>query len=510
MPAISLSSSDVDALVEDLAKFAHDPLAFTLWAFPWGEKESFLADIAGPSPWQAQILSDLRDRLINPAQAIRLATKGGKGGGKSALLAWIILWAFSTCKETRGRVTANTRTQLETITWAEVGKWFNAFIAKDLFEITATALYPKEKQFEKTWRVDATPWSKENPDAFRGLHNYGKRIIIVTDEASGIDDIIAEALDGAMTDTNTEIIWIAASNPSRKYGWFYECFAPGKRSAQWNTYTVDTTKIPFTNKLEIAQWAKAWGENSDYYRVNVLGEFPNVSSLQLIPSDAIADARIRVVNSYPHEPLIFGLDVARFGDNESVLVRRRGDDARTMPALRWRGLPLDQLADKVGAIIASDQPDAVFVDEGGVGGGVVDFLNRLGHRVTGINFGSPPGNYPDGTLVANKRAEMYVMLRNWLVRSGCIEDIDLLAEQLTATEYGFNKNDAILLEAKEAMRKRGVASPDWSDGLALTFALPVAKRTWRSGSSMKFEYDPFLPANEDKPRITRYSELLHG
>lgn len=508
-----LSEDQVDLLIAELAGFTNNPAGFVLWAFPWGEPDTALADIAGPSPWQQQILVDLGAGLISVEKAILLAVAGGKGGGKSAMLAWIILWAFSTFPETRGRVTANTRTQLETVTWAEVNKWFNLFIARELFEFTATALHAKEKRYEKTWRVDAMPWSKENPDAFRGLHNYGKRIIIVTDEASGIDDVIWNALDGTLTDTNTEIIWIAASNPSRNYGRFRECFPGGKHSSAWKTYRVDTRTIPFTNKAQIADWGKAWGEDSDYFKVNVLGEFPSVSSLQLIPTDVILEASARTPVSHPYEPLIFALDVARFGDNKSVLARRRGSDMKTMPRISWRGLSVVDLSSRVAALIASDCPDAVFVDEGGIGGGVVDVLRSLGHSVIGVNFGSKPSSNPGGTLVANKRAEMYVMLKDALVRDLAIEPDEEVFDQLVAIEFGFNRNDAVLLEGKEDMRKRGVPSPDDADAYALTFAYPVAKKF--SGAHVarqcEVEYDVLaFDSTKPAPVITRYDELING
>lgn len=511
MAAPILSEAQVELLIAELAGFTHDPYGFVFWAFPWGEAESVLEEISGPSPWQEEILRDLGASLISIDQAILRAVAGGKGGGKSALLAWIILWAFSTFPETRGRVTANTRTQLETVTWAEVNKWFNLFIARELFEFTATALHSREKRYEKTWRIDAMPWSKENPDAFRGLHNYGKRIIIVTDEASGIDDVIWSALDGTLTDTDTEIIWVAASNPSRNYGRFRECFPGGKHSAAWKTYRVDTRTIPFTNKKQIGDWAKAWGEDSDYFKVNVLGEFPSVSSLQLIPTDVILEAQARTPSSQPYEPLIFALDVARFGDNKSVLARRRGNDMKTMPRISWRGLSLVDLAARVSVLIATDQPDAVFIDEGGIGGGVVDILRSLGHSVIGVNFGSKPSGRPSGTLVANKRAEMYVSLRDWLGRQGAIELDDDIFDQLVALEFGFDRNDAILLESKEDMRKRGVPSPDDGDAYALTFAYPVAKKLGFAHASNQCQMD-YDQGDSEKapPRITRYAELIEG
>lgn len=505
-----LGSDTVDRLINELASFTKDPYGFVLWAFPWGEPNTSLADLAGPDPWQTKFLKDLGKRLVNPTKAIQMAIASGKGIGKSTLMAWLTLWAFSTAPETRGRVTANTKTQLETTTWTEVGKWFNYFIARELFELGATTLCAKEKRYKETWAVDAMPWSKDNPDAFRGMHNFGKRLFIGTDEASGIDDIIWEALDGCTTDANTEIIWIAISNPSRNYGRFRECFAGGKHAKAWQTRHIDARGVTFTNKEKIAEWQESWGADSDYFKVNVCGEFPSVSSLQLIPTDVVQRARICSVSSYPHDPLIFALDVARFGDNKSVLARRRGRDMRTMPRISWRGLSVVDLSARVGALIAEHSPDAVFIDEGGIGGGVVDVLRSLGHAIIGVNFGGKPGSMPKGTKVANKRAEMYVELRDWLVSGGAIEDDDELEEQIVQTEFGFNRDDAILLESKEDMRKRGIPSPDDTDAYVLTFAFPVAKRLpfARSIKECTMEYDVTGVVQTSVPRFTRYAEMM--
>jgi hypothetical protein len=286
----------------------------------------------------------------------------------------------------------------------------------------------------------------------------------------------------------------------------------------WKCYTIDATKIAFTNKKQLEGWITAWGRDSDYVKVNVFGEFPSASSLQLISTEIINEAKARTPQSFPHEPLIHALDVARFGDNKSVLVRRRGNDAKSLPRLQWRGLNVVDLANRVAVIYQSELPDALFVDEGGVGGGVVDVLRSLGVPVIGVNFGSKPGGRPAGSLVANKRAEMYVLLRDWLARSGAIEnDLDSgeennLAQQLIQIEYGFNARDEILLEDKESMRRRGIASPDDADALALTFAFPVIKRalTLARANECEMEYDVLENGSgPEKPRFTRYAEMMN-
>lgn len=492
-------------LLDDLASFTNDPVGFVFWAFPWGEPDSELFDQKGPYDWQISILQGIKDGLLTIEDAIRLATASGHGIGKSALVSWIILWAISTFEDTRGVVTANTETQLKTKTWAELGKWYRLFLGKQFFILTATALYSADAERERTWRIDMVPWSEKKPESFAGLHNAGKRIILIFDEASTIADVIWEVSEGALTDKATQIIWAVFGNPTRNQGRFKKCFTD--HAHRWKTQQIDSRTVPGTNTSQIAAWEADWGEDSDFFRVRVRGLFPNAASIQLISESAVATARGAAALAYVSDPLIFGLDVARFGDNESVLVRRTGRDARSRPPLRWRGLSVDQLGDRVASLIASESPDATFIDEGGVGGGVVDYIRRLGYDVIGVNFGASPGERPRGTLVANKRAEMWVRLSHWLTDGGAITDSEELGSQLLAVGYSFNKRQELQLESKEDMRSRGEESPDWGDAIALTFAHPVNKKARRQRET-KMDYDVQEWNTVVEPPIKRYAELL--
>jgi hypothetical protein len=462
-------------ILDELGACGGDPLRFVMFAFPWGEPHTQLADRAGPEPWQLAVLEDLRTGLLTPEQAIRVATVSGNGVGKSALVAWIILWAFSTFEDTRGVVTANTEGQLKTKTWAELGKWFYMFIGRAMFSLTATALFAKER--ERTWRVDMVPWSENNVAAFQGLHNEGKRLFMLFDEASGIADVIWEAADGCMTDANTERLWMVCGNPNHPIGRFRDCFPGGKQAWRWRSHKVDSRDVSFTDKAEFEAWAKAEGEDSDFFRVRVKGEFPRVGFNSFISPAVVAEARARDVMVHRDEPLILGVDVARFGDDASVVFFRKGRDARGMQPAVFRGLDTMQLAARVAEFAASYRPDGIFVDGGGVGGGVIDRLRQLRVHCIEVQFGAKPDRLQleaDASLCANKRAEIWSAMREWL-KGGAIPDDDQLDAELCAPMYGYNAQNAILLEAKEAMRKRGVPSPDMADALALTFAYPVSR-----------------------------------
>lgn len=497
-----------EELIELLASFENRPYDFVMTMFPWGEPGD-LVDRTGPESWQADVLRQMQARLSAGfsvsdslrwvGSAIQVAIKSGKNVGKTALLSWIIWWAFSTKVNTKGRATANTEKQLSNVLWSELAKWHRLFLAKQFFKMTATRLYSSDPTLEREWHFDAVPWSADNPDAWSGIHNQDGRLLMVFDEASGIDDSIWERADGATREANTQVIWIATSNPTKNFGRFYECF--NRFRELWMNFTVDSRQVSLTNHAAIDQAIRLWGEDDDYTKVSFLGEFPNSSMLQLIPVETIRAARTRECQSHTWEPLILSVDVARFGNNESVAGFRRGRDARTIPAQRRRGLSVIECGAWIAGLIVQYSPDAVFIDEGGVGGGVVDYTRHLGHRVIAVNFGSTPSTMPAGTLVANKRAEMYVLARDWLREGGCIEDSEELQDQLISIEYKFNNKSQILLASKEDMRMLGRPSPDWGDQLAMTFAYPVAKQSWRGANKLTMDYDPLaasaLPTSTD-------------
>jgi len=228
-----------------------DPLGFVRFVYPWDEGE--LKGHPGPRVWQADILGVIRDHLQNPDTRftpLLIAVASGHGIGKSAGIGQIMNWGMSTCEDCRIVVTANTDTQLRTKTWPEVKKWFRLAINSHWFEPTATAIYVKDPE-HKDWRADAIPWSENNTEAFAGLHNMGKRIIVIMDEASSVSDKIWEVIMGALTDADTEIIFIAYGNPTRATGRFRECFRKFKH--RWVTRQIDSRDVEGTNKVEVPQ-----------------------------------------------------------------------------------------------------------------------------------------------------------------------------------------------------------------------------------------------------------------
>lgn len=487
-------------LLEWLASTKGDPYAFAMGAFPWGEPGP-LAQFEGPNEWQTWVLCAIRDGLLDINTAIRIAVASGHGVGKSALVAMIILWAFTTYPDCRGVVTANTENQLKTKTWAELGKWFNLFIAGAHFQLTATALLSRDPTRERTWRIDAVPWSEKNTEAFAGLHNQGKRVLLVMDEASAIIDKIHEVAEGALTDANTEIIWLMFGNPTRNIGRFKEAFPGGQFAKMWLSRSVDSRTVPFTNHKLFQQWIESYGEDSDFVRIRVRGVFPRTGEMEFISAADVEAAMARDVTTAITDPLAIGCDVARYGANESVIAIRKGRDAASIPWHFFRGLSTVELAQRVVETAGALSADGIFIDGGGVGGGVVDNVRHAHLHCYDIQFGGrddvggwATGN--DGERYKNKRAAMWGAMRAWIRSGGALPNDPELKAQLIGPTYTFTIKNEIQLESKEDMMRRGVESPDRADALALTFAYPLAAHARAGGEhrqapAVAYEYDPF-------------------
>lgn len=468
------------ALAEELADLGGDPVEFVYWAFPWGEPGE-LANAQGPDEWQLWVLTSLRDGLLTVDEAIQLAVASGHGIGKSALVSWIILWALSTMVDARGVVTANTERQLKTKTWVELAKWFRLFIARDLFHFAKTSIYSRDPEHSETWRVDMIPWSENNAEAFAGLHNLGRRIFVIFDEASTIAEVIWETTEGALTDEGTEIIWCVFGNPTSNKGRFRQCFDGGQFAHRWKHRQIDSREVKISNKKQLQKWVDDYGEDHDFTRVRVRGIFPRTDATSFISYELALEATKRKLDDPAFGPLVLGVDVARYGDDRSVIYPRRGLDARSIPPRVFRNISTTQLVREVERAFHELHANAIFVDEGGVGGGVVDQLLEKGLPVFGVQFGARADGWSGrtrGEKYMNKRAEIWAELRAWLVRgiiSAGFEEDHSFVDELAGPTYTYNVRDEIVLERKEDMKRRGEASPDFSDALACTFAFPFTE-----------------------------------
>lgn len=488
---INLTAEEYDALIDYLAYCKHDPLKFVMLSFPWGEKGTPLENKTGPEKWQVEVMQEISAGLKTIGDVIREAVASGHGIGKSALVSWLILWAIGTHQDTRGVVTANTEAQLRTKTWAELAKWYHMWIAKDLFTYTAISIYANDPEHEKTWKIDAIPWSVTNTEAFAGLHNQNNRILIIFDEASAIEDVIWEVTEGALTDDNTEIIWCCFGNPTRNTGRFYECFH--KQRHLWNKRQVDSRTVSFSNKKQLEEWRQTYGEDSDFFKVRVKGEFPDASDNQFISRALVDEARSRVLKPYQFNfaPVIIACDPAWTGEDDLTVYLRQGLFVKKLMQIPKNDNDIET-AGRLARFEDEYKADAVFIDMG-YGTGIKSAGDAWGRNWTLIAFGGKSIR-PD---CKNKRAEMWANMKDWLKQGGVLPYDDLqLADDLVGPETVPNINGFIQLESKEQMKKRGVPSPNCADALALTFAMPVLSKKQRNmyeeiERQDNSEYDPF-------------------
>src|SRR5262249_42697224 len=320
---------------------------------------------------------------------------------------------MATCRDCRGIITASNEAQLSTRNRAELRKWYRLFRGRAFFELTATALISADPAHEQTWRTDLLPWNEHRPESFAGLHNQGKRILVIMDEASVIPPIIWQTLEPIMVDASTEIIWAVFGNPLHSVGPFRECF--GRFAHRWNRWHVDARDVGISDKAQIKEWAEDHAEDSYFFMTRVRGLFPTASAMQFIPTDLVEAAMIRGIERLPNDPLILGVDVARFGDDCSVIYARRGLDARSTLPMVYQGMSADRLEDRILEFCQQNRVEVIFVDGSGVGGGVVDHLaNRYNLPVEDIQFGGKPSRATNQIKYAQRRSEMWGAMRDAL------------------------------------------------------------------------------------------------
>jgi hypothetical protein len=473
------TDADVDLELADFVATCYaDPLRFVKGCYPWGEPGP-LAEHRGPDVWQADALTRIGAAVkarkfdgVKAVDPIRVAVSSGHGIGKSTLQAWLVDWIMSTRPHCRGTVTANTATQLDTKTWAAIQTWTRRCLTSHWFEVNANRFYRVDSR--ESWFCAPQSCKEENSEAFAGQHAADSTSFYIIDEGSAVPDIIYDVAEGGLTDGEPMIF--VFGNCTRSTGRFHQiCF--GSMRDRWQPIVVDSRDSRFTNKTQIAEWITDYGEDSDFVRVRVKGLPPAASDLQFIDTATIARAQRREIAVLPDEPLVCGLDVARGGDDTCVFRFRRGADARSIKPVR---VPGEQARDSMRLVslatsILQQTYDGrrlttMFIDATGIGGPIGDRLRQLGHdNVVDVQFGAQS---PDSQC-ANMRAYMWTRLRDWLRDRGAIPSDARLEQDLIGPGYTHDKQDRVVLESKEHLKARGVASPDDADALALTFAYPV-------------------------------------
>ena len=416
-----------------------------------------------PEKWQEEALENL-------SQHDRLVIRSGHGVGKSALLAWIILWWLLTRYPAKAACTANTSTQLSDVLWGELDKWYRKLPEgfRALLDIKADRLELKEDA-KQSFAVARTA-RKEQPEAFQGYHS--PNMLFVVDEASGVDDIIFEVGRGAMSSKGAKTVM--TGNPTRTNGYFYDAFHSMK--GFWRTMHVPCSASTQCSQAYIEECKEEYGEDSNRYRVRILGEFPIEGDDVVIPLHLAESAVGRDVALIPSEE-VWGLDVARFGDDRTALAKRCANHL-VEPVKWWKGKDLMQVCGLIQNEYygATKKPAMIFIDSIGLGSGVVDRLKETGLPVRGINVAESAAV---GETFMRLRDELWWHARDWFRELSCrIPDDGRLIAELTMPTYGHTSSGKLKVESKDEMKKRTSKSasgrdgksPDLADAFCLTFA----------------------------------------
>ena len=336
----ALQQLPIDAqFAEDQGQYLYDPYGFVMYAYPWGETGTILADHGGPDKWQTELLKEIGVAVaankfdgVHAVKALRVAVASGHGIGKTTLVAWIVNWVMSTRPFAVGTLTANTFKQLETKTWAAVQKWTKLLICSHWFKVT------DDKMFflghKEDWFCGPLSCKEENSEAFAGQHAANSSSLYVFDEGSAIPEKVFEVAEGGLTDGEPMIF--VFGNPTRSNGTLYRAVFGADRS-RWLHKSIDSRDSKFSNKEQIAEWLELYGEDSDWFRVRVRGLAPRASDAQFIDMDRVLQAQKRTVTTLPADPLVCGVDAAWGGADDNIVRFRVGLDARGITPIRIKG-----------------------------------------------------------------------------------------------------------------------------------------------------------------------------
>lgn len=441
-----------------------------------GDPVAFVVNVLGaqPLPWQ----KDFLEAVARGER--RISVRAGHGVGKSTACSWALIWFMLTRYPQKSVCTAPTASQLYDALFSEVKHWVNKLppVLRDTIELFSDRIVLKSAP-ESSF-LSARTSSADRPEAMAGIHS--ENVLLIFDEASAIPEPVFESAAGSMSGHNALTVLIG--NPTRNSGLFFKTHHI--LSSEWFTMHVSCVSNPMVSPDFIKQIRDTYGETSNAFRVRVLGEFALKEDDTLIPAELVDSAMSRDVTVDPKAGLIYGLDVARFGDDRTVLVKRRGSVVVEIKA--WNGADLMETTGRVVSEARLDKPEVICVDSIGLGSGVADRLRELGFNVRDVNVSEVAAMNPQA---AKLRDELWLTARDWLAtRAVHIPKHDELRAELVAPTYTFLSNGKLKVEAKGELKKRGMRSPDIADALCLTFAGEAAliagrASRWISGKPLK-------------------------
>lgn len=415
--------------------------------------------ISGIDPWQLEVLQayDRRER--------RISVVSGHGVGKSTCLSWLAIHQICFRYPQKTVCTAPSSTQLFDALAAEMKSWIKRLpdALQALLEVRAERIEYKpdpDGSFIsfRTSRAD-------QPEALAGVHS--EWVLLIGDEASGIPDIVFQAAGGSMSGHNA--ITLLAGNGVRSSGLFFDTHH--SMAHRWFTVRVNAEQSHRVSDDYIEEQKIRYGLDSNAYRVRVLGLFPLADDDTVIPYEHVATAMDRDVQCSPNIPIIWGVDVARFGSDKGALAKRKGN-VLTEPTKEWGGYDLMQTAGFIkyewDETLVSNRPVAINIDAIGMGAGVADRLRELGLPAFAINVSELPAMIQK---YMHLKDELWFLMKDWFLKKNCniAGDKKLLA-QLPIVRFKYQSNGKIWLETKKELKSRGVPSPNAAEALSMTFA----------------------------------------
>jgi phage terminase large subunit len=434
---------------EFVRKYFNDPVAF-------------VREVLGfePDAWQVEMLEAI-------AKGERqISVRSGHGVGKSSGASWAMIWFLTTRYPVKVVVTAPTSAQLFDALFAELKTNLRKLppALQELYNV-------KQERVELVGDpegafISARTARAESPEALQGVHS--ENVLLVADEASGVPEPVFEAAIGSMSGTHATTLLLG--NPTRTSGFFFD--SHNKNRGDWHTIHVSCLTSRLVSEAFVQQVARTYGEDSNAYRVRVLGEFPRSDDDTVISLELVEGAMQRDVATTAAQARYWGVDVARFGDDSTTLAKRQGNTLLEK-VKKWKKLDLMQV---VGVIVSEwnetpvpERPAEILVDSIGLGSGVVDRLLELKLPARGINVSESPalkGSY------ANLRTELWFLARAWFEKRDCKMpfDEDLCADLVSVKYLPPDSTGKLRVESKDATKKRLRRSPDVADGFLMTFA----------------------------------------
>src|SRR5215467_2174516 len=434
----------------------------TTWRTAWMRSKNrpllFVTDVLGarPEPWQAAALEAVGNHD-------RVSIRSGHGVGKTTLQAWLVLWFLCTHQNCKVPVAANSQDQLRDTIWPEIAKWHRLLpeALKAMIDVQAERIVVVHDP-EGAFAVRRTA-SKENPEALQGFH--AEHLLFLIDEASGIPDVVFEVGMGALSTPGAKVLM--AGNPTRTSGVFYDTHHSLR--SRWHTMHVSCLDVPRAQG-HIEDIRAKYGEGSNAWRIRVLGEFPTADDETVIPLELVLSAVGRTVSTLDYYP-VWGVDVARFGDDRTALAKRQKDKLLE-PVKSWNDVDLMVTAGKIKAEYDATpydlRPSEIVIDIIGLGASVYDRCKELRLPVRGVNVGEAAASRENCMRL---RDELWFKGREWFQDRACsMPKDDALIAELTAPTYAFTSTGKMVVESKADMKKRGMRSPDLADAFLLTFA----------------------------------------